>query len=45
MLVTLGFMGLRADFGFVAGRLGLWALRAGRDCLVLDREGPLQMYH
>ena len=41
VLVTLGFIGLRADFGFVAGRLHLWALRAGRSSLVLDREGPL----
>ena len=40
--VALGLMGLRADFGFVVGGLGLWALRAARGSLMLDREGTLQ---
>ena len=39
--VHLGFRGLRADLGFVEGGQGWLALRAGRGCLVLDREGIL----
>ena len=39
--VILGFIGLRADFGFVVDGLGLQALRAGRGSLVLNREDPL----
>ena len=35
-------MGLRAHFGSVIDKLGLWALRAGRGSLVLDRVGLLQ---
>ena len=41
-MVTSGFMGLRADFGFVVDGLGLQAFGASRGSLVLDREGPLQ---
>ena len=41
IIVTLDLMVLRVDFGFVAGRLGLQALRDGRGSLVLDREGLL----
>ena len=40
-IVTSGLLGLRADFGFEMGRLGLWALGAGKGSLVLDRKGPL----
>ena len=37
VIVTSGFMALRADFGFVAGGLGLHALRTGIGSLVLNR--------
>ena len=40
VVVTLGLLGLRADLGFVACELGLWAFRAGRGIVVEDWEGP-----
>ena len=39
--VNLGLMGLRPDLGFVWGGQGLLAFRAGRGCLVLNRDGVL----
>ena len=39
--VGLVFTELRADFGFVAGRLGLWALSAGRGSLIVGKESLL----
>ena len=41
VIVASGLMGLRADFGFVAGRNGMQALRTGRG-RCWDREDPLQ---
>ena len=39
--VALGFGGLKDDLGFVVGRAGLVALRAGKDSIVVGMEGPL----